>query len=171
MAIIVRIGRAAVVCALALALVAPTLSAAAAPANDNLGGAKVLSGQHIRVNGTTLAATRQAAEPDHYTNPNYSDNGFWLGDHSVWYRWTAPASGRVIIDTCLGSIDSILAVYTGNRLDTLTRVVDNNNHEGCKGTWGSLVTFRAQKGTTYRIAVADCGGAREGAFTLRLHMR
>jgi hypothetical protein len=59
---------------------------------------------------------------------------------------------------------------TGSTLDTLKRVADNNNdHAYCPSEgWGSKVTFNAQRGTTYRIAVGDAGSLRENTFTLKL---
>jgi len=143
------------------------------PSNDNFASAHTISGpasvsQSSTTAGTTAGATRETGEPDHYiTNPPDSD--FWVGDHSVWYSWTAPFSGSTSIDTCTANIDSILAVYTGSQLNNLTRVTDNNNHPDCPaGTFGSKVTFNAAVGTTYRIAVGDAGGARENTFTLRV---
>ncbi|MDQ5816975.1 MAG: hypothetical protein M3324_00030 [Actinomycetota bacterium] len=70
------------------------------------------------------------------------------------------------MDTCQANIDSILAVYTGNSVNALTRITDNNN--GCSGGFGSKGAFRATTGTTYRIAVGDAGGGRENTFTLAL---
>ena len=35
------------------------------------------------------------------------------GRSSVWYRWTAPFSGPVALDTCGSDFDTLLAVYTG----------------------------------------------------------
>ena len=169
-----RLGRAVtalVGCLVAVALLLPAVPAAAAspPANDGFAAPKVLLGKKARVQGTTLGATREANEPDHYTDPVPGDADFWVGDHSVWYRWTAPASGRVTIETCAAEIDSILAVYTGADLGALHRVVDDNN--GCQdGWWGSRVSFSATKGTAYRIAVADAGGLRESDFILRLKL-
>ena len=119
--------------------------------------------------GTTAGATRQAGEPDHYvTDPPDSD--LWEGDHTVWFRWTAPNTGPTTIDTCLGEIDSILAVYTGNELESLTRVADNNNDPACSANdvYGSKVSFEAIGGTTYDIAVGDAGGAREKPFGIRV---
>ncbi len=84
----------------------------------------------------------------------------------MWYRWTAPTSGSTTIDTCTANIDSILAVYTGSALTSLSRVADNNN--GCPSGWGSKVTFNASAGTTYQIAVGDAGGLRESTFTLKV---
>jgi hypothetical protein len=143
------------------------------PSNDNFANAQAVSGpttvsQTSMTAGTTAGATRETGEPDHYiTNPPDSD--FWVGDHSVWYGWTAPFSDSVSIDTCQANIDSILAVYTGSQLNNLTRVTDNNNHPDCPaGTFGSKVTFNATAGTIYRIAVGDAGGARENTFTLRV---
>jgi len=71
------------------------------------------------------------------------------------------------MDTCLTDIDSILAVYIGSSLDSLSRIADNNNNN-CAGGWGSKVSFYAVAGTTYRVAVADAGGLRESTFTLRV---
>ena len=148
-----------------------TLNLKMPPQNDNFANARTLSGNSATANGTTLAATRETGEPDHYvTNPPDSD--LWVGDHSVWYSWTAPLTGKVEVNTCTANIDSILAVYTGSSLGTLSRVADNNNAcpNNPDGTtnWGSKITFNATKGTTYRIAVSDAGGLRENTFTLRL---
>ena len=148
-----------------------TLGLKMPPQNDNFANARALSGNSATANGTTLAATRETGEPDHYvTNPPDSD--LWVGDHSVWYSWTAPFKGKVEVNTCTANIDSLLAVYTGSSLGTLGRVADNNNAcpNNPDGTtnWGSKITFNATKGTTYRIAVSDAGGLRENTFTLRL---
>ena len=137
-----------------------------APANDNFAQAQMISGSVASLDGTTKRATRETNEPDHYTsNPNDAD--LWLGDHTVWYSWKAPASGSTTIDTCQADIDSILAVYTGSAFGSLSRVADNNN-DFCGGGWGSKVTFNATAGATYRIAVGDAGGLRENTFTLKL---
>lgn len=139
------------------------------PGNDDFERAEELSGTFAAAEGTTAGGTRQPSEPDHYvTNP--PDSSFWEGDHTVWYRWTAPHNGTTSIDTCIGEIDSILAVYTGSELASLTRVTDNNNDPACSedDVYGSKVSFEAIVGTTYEIVVGDAGGAREKAFGLAL---
>jgi hypothetical protein len=136
------------------------------PANDNFANAQSIGGSAASVSGTTKSATRETGEPDHYTS-NPADADWWRGEHTVWYSWKAPDSGPTNIDTCQANIDSILAVYTGTDLSNLSRVVDNNN-DRCGGGWGSRVTFIAQGGTTYRIAVGDAGGLQENTFTLKL---
>jgi hypothetical protein len=135
------------------------------PSNDYFSGAQTLSGNSATVAGTTLSATREFGEPDHYAS---TPDGFWFyGEHSVWYSWTAPSSGQVEMNTCQANIDSILAVYTGSDMSTLSRVADDRN--SCPEVYGSKVTFNATAGTTYKIAVADTGAENsEGAFTLEV---
>jgi hypothetical protein len=136
--------------------------------NDNFANASNLGrGVAALAMGTTKSATRETGEPDHYTS-NPADAGWWQGDHTVWYSWEPLESGPLTIDTCQANIDSILAVYTGSELSNLSRVADNNNNDYCGGGWGSKVTFNAQAGTIYRIAVGDAGGLRENTFTLKL---
>jgi hypothetical protein len=138
------------------------------PQNDDFVRADILGGTGGVALGNTAGGTTEAGEPDHCTL------GFdcgWSGDHSVWYQWTALGSGPTTIDTCEAQIDSILAVYTGSEIGSLTKVADNNNQDGsCGGAWpwGSKVTFNADAGETYRIAVGDAGGARQNTFTLNV---
>jgi len=52
--------------------------------------------------------------------------------HPLWYQWTAPADGEVELDT-IGShsgttnLDTVLAVYTGNSLTSLSQVAANDD--------------------------------------------
>lgn len=132
------------------------------PPNDDFAAAQPISGDGLSVSGTTRDATREAGEPDHSSDS-------WAGDHTVWYRWTAPRTGEWTLDTCQSAIDSILAVYAGTELNAITRLANNNNHADCsQNTFGSKLSFRAAAGSTYRIVVGGAGGAQEGAFTLAL---
>jgi hypothetical protein len=138
------------------------------PPNDDFADAQIVNGDSASAQDTTSGATRESGEPDHSTS-NPADADWWLGDHTVWYRWTAPVTGKVTIDTCAANIDSILAVYIGYSLENLSRVDDNNN-DFCGGGWGSKVTFDVTADTTYQIAVGDAGGLRENTFTLNLSL-
>jgi subtilisin family serine protease len=134
------------------------------PSNDYFFGAQEISGNSATVNGTTLLATREPDEPDHYPD----DPFFLFGEHSVWYSWTAPSSGPVEMDTCTANISSTIALYTGSDLSTLSRVA--NNRTACPSApFGSKVTFDATAGTTYKIAVAEPGGDHtQDTFTLKV---
>ncbi|MFM8337380.1 MAG: PPC domain-containing protein, partial [Opitutaceae bacterium] len=85
---------------------------------------------------------------------------------SVWWRWTAPTAGTVTIATDGSSFDTLLAVYTGTKVEALTLVAaDDDSGEGPR----SLVTFTAVAGTEYRLAVDGKGGAT-GLVALRLSL-
>ena len=77
----------------------------APPGNDSFGGSNVLSGASASSTGTTRFATVEAGEPNHAGQSTV---------RSVWYAWSAPASGPVIVDTCDSDFDTVLAVYTGS---------------------------------------------------------
>jgi hypothetical protein len=98
----------------------------------------------------TVFATKEAGEPDHAGN---------AGGKSVWYRFTPATSGPVTVDTCDAALDTLLAVYTGSSVGTLTEVASNDDTAGCGGGTGSRVTFSATAGTTSRLAVDGKNGA------------
>ena len=61
-----------------------------APANDDFANATRVFGSRFRFNASNAGATKQAGEPDHAGNS---------GGSSVWFVWTAPATGRVTLST------------------------------------------------------------------------
>lgn len=125
------------------------------PANDDFSAAQDLAGLPVSASGSNAGATAETGEPaPEGTTP----------DASVWYRWTAPVTGNVTIDTCASDdFDTILAVYTGTALGALTEIASSDDECGLQ----SRVTFRAFAGQEYRIAVDGFEAAR-GSFTLRL---
>ncbi|HXC99333.1 MAG TPA: IPT/TIG domain-containing protein [Verrucomicrobiae bacterium] len=127
---------------------------AAPPANDNFNNAQILTGISAMASTNTMGATKQAGEPNHAGN---------AGGHSVWYRWTAPAAGTWSVDTTGSAFTTLLAVYTGNAVASLTPVA--NNLIG--GVLTNSLTFTAVAGVTYQIAVDGFGGA---AGNLVLHL-
>ncbi len=120
------------------------------PANDGFANALVITNCQFTNLGTVLRATRESGEPNHAGSTNAP---------SVWYRWTAPADGFTRLETrsfapCGGSsLDSVLAVYTGSAVNSLSGVT---NRHAINGT--NLV-FSASGGTTYQICVAGWNGA------------
>jgi glucose/arabinose dehydrogenase len=109
--------------------------------NDAFTNALGLAGIHGGLWGYTPAATREAGEPAHAGNP---------GGSSLWFRWVAPRSGVVTFDTAGSRFDTLLAVYTGDTVDSLTPVAAN---VAPAGTGLSRVTFNVAAGTTFWIAV------------------
>ena len=83
---------------------------------------------------------------------------------SVWWSWVAPASGPVTISTVGSTFDTLLGVYTGTNVATLTLVASDDDSGG---NTTSLVTFNATAGTEYAIAVDGWHGA-QGVITLNV---
>jgi hypothetical protein len=132
------------------------------PANDNFAAGETVGPTFpVFASGSNKLAGKEAGEPSHVGN---------VGGHSVWFNWTPSASGPVEVSTCAnfnGTLDTLLAVYTGSSVNGLTPVASNDDTGGCKTT-DSVVEFAATAGTTYRIAVDGKDGS-EGGFGLQLH--
>jgi hypothetical protein len=127
----------------------------APPANNNFASAQTLTGCSGTVNGSNVAATRETNEPNH--SPDNAG-----GSRSVWYQWQSPASTTVTVTTAGSGFDTVLGVYSGSSVGSLTSLGKNDDIiPGNDRT--SLVTFAAFAGTTYRFAVDgynnnDAGG-------------
>ncbi|MDH6099509.1 pre-peptidase C-terminal domain-containing protein [Anabaenopsis sp. FSS-46] len=87
--------------------------------------------------------------------------------NSAWWSWTAPATAnRVIIDTIGSDFDTVLSVFTGNTVDGLTLVAQNDDL-GEDNSKQSRVSFNITPGTTYYLAV-DGYGNETGNITLNV---
>lgn len=124
------------------------------PANDSFSAAQTVYDVSGTVSGVSWNATKEIGEPDHAGN---------TGGASVWWTWTPSVTGTAIITTHGSGFDTLLAVYTGTPLGSLTQVAANNNDGSSGGASG--VQFTARAGTVYRIAVDGVGGA-EGSIAL-----
>jgi predicted phage tail protein len=102
-----------------------------------------------------VLATKEPLEPNHAGN---------VGGKSVWWSWTAPASGGMTIDTATSNFDTLLAVYTGTAVGSLLRIAANDD---APNLLTSKVTFTAVAGQTYQIAVDGYNGA-SGTIALRV---
>lgn len=116
---------------------------AAPPPNDTFAARLLLSGNTVNTRGYSVGATRDPGEPVHA--------GVGSGN-SVWWSWTAPSSGAVTVSTAGSNFDTVLAVYTGAAVATLTSVAANDDDEDA-GDGSSEVSFNAIGGIAYHIAV------------------
>lgn len=94
--------------------------------------------------GSSQFASKEAGEPAHAGN---------AGGKSIWYTWTAPATGNVKFTTAATGFNTLLAVYTGSVVGSLREVASNNS-----GTPGSAVGFSVNAGDSYKIAIDGVGG-------------
>lgn len=123
--------------------------------NDDFVDAATISGASGTVSGSTSDATRETGEPSH---------GGWGASASIWYRWTAPGDGALVLTTQGSGYDTLLGAYTGSTVGSLTTKAANDDN-GSGGLW-SRVSVTVQRGTTYAIAVDGYGGQR-GSSVLR----
>ncbi len=117
------------------------------PANDDFANSFTLSGSSTSASGTNVNATKETGEPNHGGNP---------GGKSVWWSWTAPASGEVALSTDASNFATLLGVYTGSSVGALTPVAASG---GAGEQPASNFAFIATAGVTYRFAVDGVGGA------------
>lgn len=93
---------------------------------------------------------------------------------TLWWKWTAPMSGPVTVDTSGSTYDTYLAIYTGEVVNALKIVAENDNASEV-GVGDSLVTFNAQEGTEYEIQVGSVftgggSGSVPAKGTIELHL-
>ena len=135
----------------AAGVLAPAVIAQTPPPNDNFVNAISIGSSNITAAGCNDYATKEPGEPDHAGNP---------GGKSVWWTWQAPGTGYVTLTTHGSSSDtwqgwpleSLLAVYTGSPVSSLTEVASNDEDPATyDGT--SRLGFKTSPGTQYQIAV------------------
>ncbi|HWN95923.1 MAG TPA: lysyl oxidase family protein [Methylomirabilota bacterium] len=116
--------------------------------NDSLANALVITGASGTVSASSRGATRQSGETNH---------AGVFGSNSIWFAWTAPRSGSAIFQTIGSGFDTLLAVYTGSTVATLSLVGADDDSAG---GGASRVTFNCASNTTYRIAIDGPAGER-----------
>ena len=112
-----------------------------APQNDHFSMGTRISGRSGRVRGSNVGATMESGESG-------------LGDKSVWWRWQAPISGRLTVETTGSNFDTILGVYTGTRISALRSLAENDDTNGQQ----SRVMLDVTAETTYQFRVAGYDG-------------
>jgi len=122
------------------------------PCNDAFSCASgILNDTPLPLTGTQLTdnvdATAEPGEPAH---------AGVAAAHSLWWEITPPVAATLTLSTAGSGFDTVLAVYTGTRVDALTRVTADDD---AAGGGASRVTFAVAGGTTYRVAVDGKAGA------------
>jgi hypothetical protein len=125
--------------------------------NDSFRNRFPLGGTSNTVFSLNRFATREPSEPAHAGNS---------GGASIWFSWTAPATGTATVSTTGSGVDTLLALYVGDFLGQL-QLIAADDDSGGNAT--SHLTFTAQAGVTYQIAVDGYGGAT-GPIQLNVSM-
>ncbi|WP_060483756.1 acyltransferase [Pseudomonas sp. NBRC 111123] len=123
---------------------------------DDFSLATTISGEAGIAVGSTERATSQVGELGHVP--------FSKPYHSVWCKWTAPASGLYAFETTGSDFDTVLAVYASTSMNSMPVIFANDNRSETDFT--SRGEFKAEQGTTYSIAVDGSQGS-QGAYVLK----
>jgi len=132
------------------------------PNNDSISSPKVLAGPSVSILGANINATLEPNEPKILGLP---------GGHSLWYSWTAPASGTAQFSGYSYDFVPAVAVYTGTSFANLA-LVDAAAGTALSGMTTDisecLCTISATAGTTYLISVDGVDSGSVGEFTLSI---
>lgn len=135
-----------------------TYSVVPAPLNDNF-----VDATKVPVGGAVYAvnnryATVERGEPSHAGDTSMAG--------SLWWAWTPTSNTSVLIDTSGSRVDNVLAVYTGSSLSALQPAAS------ASGAVAQLrpgyVTFNAQAGQAYHIALASRNSTTLGSLKLSI---
>ncbi|MCY2961535.1 MAG: hypothetical protein NTY35_15335 [Planctomycetota bacterium] len=138
-----------------------TIQPASAPANDACGSPTPISGLGTFPFDNGFATS--GAEGQSEVACNFFGSTAMVQD--VWFRWTSTVNGTVIVDTCGGSIDTKIAVYSGPGCPVAPAIACND--DGCN--FQSRVVFQAVSGAVYTFQVGLYPfGANGGAGSLRV---
>jgi hypothetical protein len=128
-------------------------------------------GLPVNVTRTTVEATEEPGEP------SPAARAFARTGLSVWFEWEATSTGFVTVDTCNSQTNTVVGVYAGAAIGSLTEVAGAFSSLGpdCLSFRGMAVTFRAVSGMTYKVLVEgrptfpEEPSFGQGPFELHLH--
>lgn len=122
------------------------------PANDERDDATDLGTPPAAVRSTTLGAT------------SASSDGCGMAGGSVWYRITAPSSGRVLLRLdAAEELDAVVGVFRPVRSSAALVTCGRTDADG-----SALIAFMAKPGTKYFVAIGEQPNSSPGQFRLRV---
>lgn len=125
------------------------------PENDNFADAKALTGASDQDWADNRVATLETGEPAILGQ---------TGTASLWYKWTAPRTGKFQVSAYSASFDPLLAIYTGTAVDHLTLVTADDDTDPSAGLANedSRCTLTTTAGTTYYFQVETKSATARG---------
>jgi hypothetical protein len=135
------------------------------PGNDSFANAQIFE-SNVLVDGTLAGASLEAGETWHGASDRVLQ--------SVWYRWTAPRTGRARVSLASGN-PGTLAIYRGTRVDGLSHVVTSSTTAGLDVVAGEefhilvgLSNSQGELGFGLEAGMLDVGG--NDAFAGRIDL-
>lgn len=83
------------------------------------------------------------------------------GGRSVWFQWFAPETGIATFTARGSAFDTLLAVYTGTKLDNLALVTKDDDRGGF---YTSSIKFNVERGQVYQIQLDGYGRTGAGGL-------
>ncbi|MEQ1750832.1 MAG: hypothetical protein ABL974_15495, partial [Prosthecobacter sp.] len=136
------------------ALLLPLTLTAAPPVNDNKANATIVAGANVVINDNCAEATIESGD---------------FAQKTMWWQWTAPASGRVTMDT-VGSAAPYLAVQVWLK-ETSGAVIGRvayDDGEQFTASYRPVVSFSVVQGTTYLITTGTVNTSATTALRLEI---
>lgn len=127
------------------------------PPNDHFTNAIKVPAAGTVYRANNRFATMEAGEPRHAGVTNVAA--------SLWWSWSPASDTNAFVDTTGSTIDTVLAVYTGQTLTNL-QVVAATNDIGMRRQ--AFLSLPVQAGIAYRIVVASTGTNSLGSIQLRV---
>lgn len=122
--------------------------------NDNCANATAVT--NGTYSGSTAAATRDGS----------ASCGTSSTTKDVWYKYTAPASGTLSVNSCGSGYDTVVSIHSGCPGTTTNQLNCNDDCGGSPcGGLNSCLSRSVTAGTTYYIRVSGYNGA-SGSFSL-----
>ncbi|MBL9140920.1 MAG: hypothetical protein JNK53_03555, partial [Phycisphaerae bacterium] len=134
----------------------------------------------VPIHGDNTAATPPQYGIEGHDLPEGSPSCHWLGNPgaahaTVWYRFTAPASGIVRLRTCDSTpypfIDSAITVYSGTCGSLVEFACDEDGCNGQEPYFSDITVEGMVPGQTYYVVVMNSGdwsGSHPGPFVLTI---
>lgn len=124
-----------------LGLLVPGVAQAAPPPNDDFGQATPIGALPFTTTQAVVEATHAADDPDNC----------YAYQLSVWFTYTAPATGVITATTAGSTYDTALSAHTGSR-GALTRLACNDDVDG---TLQSRIELPVVAGARYHFMISS----------------
>ncbi len=140
-------------------ITSPVVVGSLAAANDNFANRATLTGPAVSGIGYDFSATHESLEP--------SGTGY----QTLWWTWTAPANGTLVVDSALTSYGNVVAAFTGTSVGNLT-VIDYAKQQESFDPPASF-SIGVTKGTSYQFSIGatDSGGGGTAVLDLNFSTR
>jgi subtilisin family serine protease len=121
-----------------------SVTVSAAGNNDFFSSAQSLTGASGSTTDSNVSATRESGEPTTHGSTNMTK----------WYSFVAPSNGSLSLTTVGSSFDTVLGVFTGSSVSSLTRIASDDDSGG---SYTSSLMATLVGGTTYYFQVGSWG--------------